>query len=164
MYYKQSVFTITFRSVADFLRCSDKEWDMLGDVPISIRHDKPSIVMREIFLAIPQWVIIMELRLFAKLAVNVISSVIGQPNHAWGILEHLVSSHSLKICIMMMPEFSYPKANLILIKEENGSETELSLSMECQTRPQRCSICKAFEHWTAKEIPTTPSSEVDINQ
>jgi len=89
MYYKQTVFTITFRSVADFLRCSDKEWDMLGDVPISIRHDEPSIVMREIFLAIPKWVIIMELRLFAKLAVNVISSVIGQPNHAGEYLNTL---------------------------------------------------------------------------
>lgn len=74
VYHIQSIFTITFRSMADILISSDSEWDMLGDVPISIRHEEPAIVTREVFLTIPQWVIMKELRpgMFAKKAVIVL--------------------------------------------------------------------------------------------
>lgn len=30
------LFPITFRSIADFLKCYDKKWELLGDSPVMI--------------------------------------------------------------------------------------------------------------------------------
>lgn len=52
--FEEAIYTISFRETVDYLRCCDRKFDTLGDIPLLISKKLPKTIFEETYVEVPQ--------------------------------------------------------------------------------------------------------------
>lgn len=145
---------MAFNEAAYYLKCSDRNWDVLWDSPLIISRISSEALHKEAYDSIPQWGIIENILLgmFSKMAVNSIMSTLRQAIYR-EYIDTAAHPHSIRMCFQIEPEIHFPTSTKVCIEEEDGSRSTHVIPVVYCSRPPRCLRCSKFGHWSVQCKP-----------
>ncbi|KMZ69067.1 hypothetical protein ZOSMA_222G00120 [Zostera marina] len=142
---------MSFARGENYLKCSNRVWETLGDTVLMIRRESLEQICEEAYDWIPKWAYIKGLKpeMYAKSVVNSIVSVLGPPLLA----EYTNTSrhpHCLRVSFQADPTSNYIPTIPMIINEGGGKQSITTLKVAYDTIPSRCTRCKMFGHSSAQ--------------
>ncbi|KMZ70020.1 hypothetical protein ZOSMA_200G00250 [Zostera marina] len=142
---------MSFARGEDYLKCSDRVWDTLGDTVLMIRRESPEQICEKAYDWIPQWAYIKGLKpeMYAKSVVDSIVSVLG-PSLLAEYTNTSRHPHCFRVSFQADPTSNYISTIPMIVNEGGGKESITTLKVTYDTIPSRCTRCRKFDHSSAQ--------------